>query len=50
LPKKGQKSVTLNEKVYEKAREQAIKCDKSISQFVTELILQQVEVPPIEGN
>jgi len=48
LPKKGQKSVTLNEKVYEKARKLAKKKDKSVAKLVTDLILENMEVPIIE--
>jgi len=39
MPQEGQKSVTLNEKVYEMVEEEAKKQNKSVAGFVTDLIL-----------
>ncbi len=43
MPRPGQRSVTLNEKVYEKAEDKAKKEGKSTAGFVTELILEECE-------
>lgn len=40
MPKEGQKSVTLNEQVYEKAEKKAKRQNKSVAGFVTDLILE----------
>jgi len=49
LPKDGQKSVTLNIKTYQKAKDEADAKGKSVAGYVTELILSNiVEVAPIE--
>ena len=50
MPRKTQKSVTLNKKVYDKAKEEAEKQDKSVAGFLTDLIKSQCEevAPQVE--
>jgi len=43
MPKKNQKSVTLNKKVYATAEENAKKEGKSVAGFVTELIEEKTK-------
>jgi predicted DNA-binding ribbon-helix-helix protein len=38
MPKQGQKSVTLNETIYQKAEQKAKKEHKSVARFVADLI------------
>jgi len=41
MPKPGQKTITVKEEIYKKAEEIAKQEGKSVSAFVTELILQK---------
>ncbi len=45
VPQKTQRSVTLRKDVYDLAKTKAETKNKSISRFVTDLILENVEVP-----
>ena len=46
MPKQGQKAVTINEKVFDRARAEADTQDKSVAGWVTELIMENSE--PVE--
>ena len=49
MPKKGQKTVTLNKKTYQKAKDEADAKGKSVAGYVTDLILSNtMEVPALE--
>jgi len=43
MPKAGQKTVTITEEVYEKAKKKARKEGKSVASFVSELILSNCQ-------
>jgi len=49
MPQPGQKTVTLNKDVYEKAKKKADKQNKSVAGFVTDLIEQKTK-PAKEAN
>ena len=46
MPKPGQKSVTLNAKVYKRAKKKAEKEEKSVAGFVAELIEENTAEEP----
>ena len=46
MPKPGQKSVTLNEDTYKRAKKKAEKEDKSVAGFVTDLIEENTDKEP----
>ena len=45
MPKKGQASITLNKKIYNLAKDAAEAEGKSTARYVTDLILENIEVP-----
>lgn len=45
MPRKGYKTVTIKEKLYEKIEDKAKKEEKSVSQLVTNCLEQHLEVP-----
>lgn len=46
MPKQGQKAVTINEKVFDRAKASAETQDKSVAGWITDLILKNSE--PVE--
>lgn len=49
MPKKGQKSITINEKTWNIAKGLATKEEKSVSGFVTDLIIENAMEVPADG-
>jgi len=45
MPRKGYKTVTIKEPLYEKLEDKAKQEEKSISQLVTDCLTQHLEVP-----
>lgn len=45
MPRKGYKTVTIKEPLYEKIEDKAKKEEKSVSQVVTDCLTQQLGVP-----
>jgi len=49
MPQPGQKTVTIPERVYDKAKAEADSKGKKVARFVTELILEAVQEVPTSG-
>jgi predicted CopG family antitoxin len=45
MPRKGYKTVTIKETLYEKIEDKAKKEEKSVSQIVADCLTQHLEVP-----
>ena len=49
MPQPGQKTVTIPEKIYKKAKDAAEAEGKPVARFVTDLILDAVQEVPANG-